>query len=454
MKYSVAIIPALIALLALTGWEFDIEMLKRFDSRMVAMNPATAVSFMLLSASVLIAYRRPANARLRALAIACAAIVMSVGAFKLLQIWLGLGPGPDTWLFVEKLAREPGRLNRMAPNTAANFVLLGAATVLLHLGRRVALAQAVAIATALIAMLAIVGYAYGIGSFYGVGSFIPMAVHTATSFLLAAGAVLYMHPHAGLMATVTNDGPAGRTARILLPCAIVIPIGMGWLRLLGQRAGLYESELGVSMFVMSNVFAFALLIWWNARQLHAADLLRHEAERNLMHAATHDFLTGLANRKLFMQRLEYRLQMAHRHPSLPFAVLYLDLDGFKQVNDRLGHQRGDTLLCEVASDLLACSRNTDLVARLGGDEFTILAELVNHEDDVRHLADRVLAKLARSLACDNDVLKVHTSIGIALYRPGYDSPDAILHDADTALYAAKTGGKGRYVHFSPELAAA
>jgi diguanylate cyclase (GGDEF)-like protein len=453
MKYLVATVPALIALLALAGWVLDIETLKRLDSRLIAMNPVTAVSVICASIAILIGYQRSVSPRLRALAIGLAAFGAVVGAFKLLQLSLGLEVGPDTWLFTEKLAGGPGPANRMAPNTATNFVLLCSAIMLLHLGRRIALAQAATVLTALIGMLAVVGYAYGIRTFYGIGLFIPMAVHTATSFMLLSGAALYMRPREGLMATITDEGPAGRTARILLPCAIVIPIGMGWLRLVGQRAGLYDSELGMSIFVMSNVLIFALLIWWNARNLRVADMLRHQAERQLQHTATHDFLTGLANRSLFMDRLEHRLQRAHRHP-MPFAVLFLDLDGFKQVNDNLGHQAGDELLCQVAEELLHCSRNTDLVARMGGDEFTILADVLNQEDDAQVLAERVLAALTRSLPHGAGELKVRTSIGIARFDPTYTSGDQILRDADIAMYAAKMRGKGCIVNFEPSHAVA
>ncbi len=453
MKYLVATIPALIALLALIGWVLDIELLKRLDVRLIAMNPVTAVAVICASTAILIGYRPQPSARARTLAIGLAGFGAVVGTCKLLQLALGLELGPDTWLFTDKLGMGPGPANRMAPNTAANFALLCSAIMLLHLGWRVALAQAATVVTALIAMLAVVGYAYGIRTFYGFGLFIPMAVHTATSFMLLAGAALYMRPREGLMTTITDDGPAGRTARILLPCAIVIPIGMGWLRLLGQRAGLYDSELGMSIFVMSNVLIFALLIWWNARKLHQADQLRHAAERQLQHVATHDFLTGLANRSLFMDRLEHRLQRAQRHP-MPFAVLFLDLDGFKQVNDKLGHHVGDALLRQVAAELLHCSRNTDLVARLGGDEFTILAELLNQEDDAQILAERVLAALTCSLPYGADALQVRTSIGIARFDPAYTSADQILRDADLAMYAAKRRGKGCIVNYEPDLAAA
>jgi diguanylate cyclase (GGDEF)-like protein len=451
MKYFTAVIIVLIALTALVGWTYDVELLKRFDLRLVAMNPATALCLLMGTFATLLGQLPMQWRRIRVIALICAGFCITTGALKLTYLAFGWQAGPDTWLFTSKLTNGPGPANRMAPNTAANFLMIGIALVMLQLRRKVFAAQLIAAATALISMLAIVGYAYGIRTFYSVGIFIPMAVHTATSFLLLSGAVLYMRPTEGLMATITNDGPAGRTARILLPCAIVLPIGLGWLRLLGQRAGMYESEVGVSIFVMSNVLVFAILIWWNSRQLYKADLLRHAAEEHLLHVATHDFLTGLANRSLFMERLEHRLQLARRHPAMRFAVLYLDLDGFKQINDKLGHNKGDELLRQVATELLQCSRTTDLVARLGGDEFTILAEVIACDDDAEILAKRVLSALRRSLPYEGQTLKVGTSVGIVLFDPRYVSADQMLRDADHAMYTAKAQGKGRICIAAPLL---
>jgi hypothetical protein len=252
MKYFTAAIIVLIALTALVGWTYDVELLKRFDLRLVAMNPITALCLLMGTTATLLGHLPTPSRRVRAIAFACAGFCIATGALKLTQLSFGWQTGPDTWLFTGKLVSGPGPANRMAPNTATNFFMIGIALVLLQLRRKVFAAQLIAVATALISMLAIVGYAYGIRTFYSIGLFIPMAVHTATSFLLLSGAVLYMRPTEGLMTTITNDGPAGRTARILLPCAIVLPIGLGWLRLLGQRAGMYESEVGVSIFVMSN----------------------------------------------------------------------------------------------------------------------------------------------------------------------------------------------------------
>jgi diguanylate cyclase (GGDEF)-like protein len=132
-----------------------------------------------------------------------------------------------------------------------------------------------------------------------------------------------------------------------------------------------------------------------------------------------------------------------------FAVLYLDLDGFKQINDKLGHNRGDELLRQVATELLQCSRTTDLVARLGGDEFTILAEVIACDDDAQILAERVLSALKCSLPYDGQTLKVGTSVGIALFNPRYVSADELLRDADHAMYTAKAQGKGRICTAAP-----
>nr|WP_260115497.1 GGDEF domain-containing protein [Pseudoduganella ginsengisoli] len=224
---------------------------------------------------------------------------------------------------------------------------------------------------------------------------------------------------------------------------------MGWLRLAGQRAGLYENELGVAIFVIANVLALALLIWWNARQLFAADLQRLDAENQLRHVATHDRLTGLANRGFFMDRLTHRINLEQRRPVAPFAVLYMDLDGFKQVNDKMGHAAGDVLLQEVAQILKKCSRMTDLAARLGGDEFTILAEELARPDDARVLAERILATLPRAYAADGQATPIGISIGIALHEAGVTSADEMLRNADTALYQAKRGGKGCFAIYNP-----
>ncbi|KAB7624134.1 diguanylate cyclase domain-containing protein [Alkalilimnicola sp. S0819] len=171
----------------------------------------------------------------------------------------------------------------------------------------------------------------------------------------------------------------------------------------------------------------------------------HLAE--LLHAARHDGLTELANRTLFNEQLELALERLRRYPARWFAVLFIDLDGFKGVNDRLGHQAGDAVLVEVARRLREVVRGHDLIARLGGDEFTVLADEVGCMDAATRLAERIIARLAEAFCLDVGEARIGASVGIAWVR-GEASATQVLREADAAMYQAKQAGKGRFVHCS------
>ena len=170
-------------------------------------------------------------------------------------------------------------------------------------------------------------------------------------------------------------------------------------------------------------------------------------EGRLQHNAFHDTLTGLANRALFMDRLAHALQCKTRHPDLRCAVLFLDLDRFKLVNDSFGHPAGDALLVSLARRLESCVRLEDSVARVGGDEFAVLLEDVAKVEDATMVADRVLASLSQPFVISGQEVFASASIGIALSEGESDRPDEVVRDADTAMYRAKALGKSRYVIF-------
>lgn len=178
---------------------------------------------------------------------------------------------------------------------------------------------------------------------------------------------------------------------------------------------------------------------------------RQRAEQELRHNAFHDPLTGLPNRAFFMDRLEHAIQQTKRHEDYLFAVLFLDLDRFKVVNDSLGHLLGDQLLIAIAGKLEACLRLTDLAARLGGDEFTILLEGIKDVSDALRVAERILRELALPFHLDGQEVFTSASIGIALSETGYSRPQDLLRDADTAMYRAKALGKARYEIFNSDM---
>jgi diguanylate cyclase (GGDEF)-like protein len=178
------------------------------------------------------------------------------------------------------------------------------------------------------------------------------------------------------------------------------------------------------------------------------DVLRGAFEE-MHHRASHDGLTGLPNRALLRERVTNARSNAAN--GIPVAMLLIDLDGFKQVNDRYGHAAGDHLLTVVAERLVAGVRRADTVSRLGGDEFAVLLDGMDNAADVYVVADRLLADLQSPTDFHGASLTPQASIGVTLWD-GECPIDALMHDADVAMYAAKTGGKGRVAHADASVA--
>ncbi|MBD2091767.1 EAL domain-containing protein [Microcoleus sp. FACHB-1515] len=178
---------------------------------------------------------------------------------------------------------------------------------------------------------------------------------------------------------------------------------------------------------------------------------RKHTEAQLLHDALHDVLTGLPNRTLLLDRLRHAIQIAKRNSDYLFAVLFLDLDRFKVINDSLGHMIGDQLLIAIAHRLSICLRPGDTVARLGGDEFVVLLEDVPHVQDVTTIAERIQQALSQPFNIDGNEVFTTASIGIALSPTGYDAPEDLLRDADIAMYRAKEQGRARHEIFNPGM---
>jgi diguanylate cyclase (GGDEF)-like protein len=172
-----------------------------------------------------------------------------------------------------------------------------------------------------------------------------------------------------------------------------------------------------------------------------------EHAATLRHQAFHDNLTGLANRSLLHEHLRQALARARR--GSPVAVLLIDLDGFKAVNDTYGHAAGDQLLVAVAQRLRDGVRGADTAARLGGDEFAVLLDGMDSPQDAILVAERLLASIQEPVFAGGVELTPAGSLGVAVWRDHADI-DALLHDADTAMYAAKTAGKGRVAHLDEQ----
>jgi diguanylate cyclase (GGDEF)-like protein/PAS domain S-box-containing protein len=171
---------------------------------------------------------------------------------------------------------------------------------------------------------------------------------------------------------------------------------------------------------------------------------RKRAEEQLQHEAMHDVLTGLPNRAMFIDHLELAIARAQRNEARKFAVLYVDLDRFKIINDSLGHAVGDQLLTEVAVRLWKCVRAGDTVARLGGDEFVLLLEDIYEESEAIDVAERIKSELAASFTLNGREVFTTVSIGVASSWTSYHQAEGLIRDADAAMYRAKSLGKNRH----------
>ena len=178
---------------------------------------------------------------------------------------------------------------------------------------------------------------------------------------------------------------------------------------------------------------------------------RKEIELKLIHDAHHDSLTDLPNRAMFTSRLELAIASKQRYSENMFAVLFIDLDRFKVINDTLGHHAGDEFLIEVARRIALCIRGHDLLARLGGDEFVVLLDNFEDEDDVEEVASRIISSISEPFLLDGREMHSGASVGIAHIETYYRSADEVLRDADAAMYQAKTLGRGRFVMFDKSM---
>jgi diguanylate cyclase (GGDEF)-like protein/PAS domain S-box-containing protein len=216
-------------------------------------------------------------------------------------------------------------------------------------------------------------------------------------------------------------------------------------------------RLNVRVTARATVLWFELQLMAYATETGGIELLavgrdvssQHATEERLRHMATHDALTGLPNRSLLSDRIRMAIAQARRNGA-GFTVLALDLDGFKKVNDALGHPVGDALLRVAGDRLRVALRDADTLARVGGDEFVVVLPNVMHESEVQLIARRMISSLQLPFEINSHTLYVGSSIGAAIYPDHGDSEVKLLAHADTAMYRAKETGKARCVIYDPQ----
>jgi len=212
-------------------------------------------------------------------------------------------------------------------------------------------------------------------------------------------------------------------------------------------ASLKQAYAGLERRVTERTRALALA----NRDLREQIAERERVERRLKYETLHDSLTGLPNRALLLQRLEQAMQRYAINPDEPFAVLFIDLDRFKVINDSVGHLVGDDLLFQVGGRIRASLKTRDVVARLGGDEFAVLLDGMRDASKAMRVAERIIVDLQAPFRLGTKEIFTSASIGIALASPHYRQPEELLRDADAAMYNAKDGGRHRAAMFDERL---
>jgi diguanylate cyclase (GGDEF)-like protein len=266
------------------------------------------------------------------------------------------------------------------------------------------------------------------------------------------------------LARALSDDDARHVVRKRLAAALVMGVAISGMHYAGMAAAGFPAGAvcGAAKGVNTTWLATSVILFTFAILTVTLMLSRFDARTTflvgsvsrlngqIVQLATLDALTGLPNRSTLTERIEHAIQRAQRQRSM-CAVLFMDLDGFKTINDSLGHSVGDQVLTAFAQRLLLCVRASDTVARLGGDEFVVLAENLGSREDAGALADGVLDRMRMGMWTDSQPLQVMPSIGIALYPHDGDSVDTLLKHADAAMYEAKRAGRSTFRFFERSM---
>jgi diguanylate cyclase len=387
---------------------------------------------------------------------------------RLRHVWrLGgaaaLGVGIWSMHFIAMLAFSlPIPLGYDFATTAASLGLAIAASYLaLHITTREKLT-----ATRLLAGGAVMGC--GIAGMHYVGmaamQMTPGIVYQPAWFAGSLAIAIGASSAALWLAHVLSDDDARHVVRKRLAAALVMGVAISGMHYAGMAAAGFPpgAVCGAANGVNTTWLATSVILFTFAILIVTLILSRFDARTTflvgavsnlngqIVRLATLDSLTGLPNRATLTERIEHAIHRAQRQRSL-CAVLFMDLDGFKTINDSLGHSAGDQVLTAFAQRLLLCVRASDTVARLGGDEFVVLAEDLGSREDAGALAEGVLERMRMGMWTDSQPLQVMPSIGIALFPHDGDTVDSLLKNADAAMYEAKRAGRSTYRFFERSM---
>jgi signal transduction histidine kinase len=358
----------LIAILVLAGWQFNVEILKRAWPSFFPMNPLTAVCF-IASGVALLLVRNYQAARLRRWEKLLLGLAVAVtGALILTRYVFHISFMPDRALFTSKLGiigsgiQKP---NAMAPNTALDFVLIGISLMLFDARAKIVrnLSQFLATIVTFLSLVAILGYTYDSKALLQFRAFIPIAVHSAVCFLLLGTAILCARPQQGFIRLFSSEGGAGYIMRRLLIPAVLLPTILGWLRIQGQRANLYNTEIGVALTVAANIVLGCILVWITGYVLNKKEHEIDQAKDEFLSLVAHQLRTPATSAKLGLAMLSDRTEGPLNDEQAKLVAVALESCNLETqlINNLLNVARmdaGRVTLKKVPADLGEIARET------------------------------------------------------------------------------------------------
>lgn len=359
--------------MVLIGWAIDNESLKRVIPGFVAMNPLTAVLFIASGVALGLSVARERSEFGEQTAKLLAVVIWGIALIILADAALGWLPKVDEIFFRAKLSDVRDQLpNRMAPNTALNFVFIGLSLIMLgRAGKRFCPSQGFAILAAFGALLPITGYAYGVHDFSGMASFIPMALHTAFTFLILATGIFFASPDAVATRTFLSSDSTGVLARRLFPFAILVTLGLGWLRVCGESYQLYDTNFGTALYAIILSMLLVILIRWTI-----GTITKLEAARSTATARVHD----LSRRK------DEMLAVVSHDLCTPLTGCTMVIELLREEASKESNELLDTMEHSVRR-MVSMVRGLLDIAKLEADNVELEREMVLASEVIRHSMD-------------------------------------------------------------------
>jgi diguanylate cyclase (GGDEF)-like protein len=368
----------LVGCLILCGWIFHIGRLRSALLGSTSIEVNTALGLIFLGMSLWLLLPDPPRRPHRFWGFTFAGLAAFIGTVTVIEYVLGLNLRIDRLLFSQDIsAVGPYSSGRMSPITATTFLALGVALLLLDEETRSGWrpSQLLSLWGMFAAIMSLSGYLNGATATFRIFSYTQIGVCTALVLFVMSTAVFFARPRVGIANDLMGRFSGSAIARRFLPIVVIVPFLAAWIRIRGQRAGLFGIELGLALNLTTNVVMLSFLVWLNARQLNKTEAALEEvreAKNILYDASMRDELTGLYNRRGFLTLAEEQIKIACSGRR-ELLVVFADVDDLKAINDGYGHSEGDNALKKAAEVLLTVFRDTDLIARLGGDEFAVLA---------------------------------------------------------------------------------